>query len=151
MPNLSEIVSKDLIVEIMSSKKDNVLKEMIYSLSEGPLIDDINAFYKAVLEREQLISTGIGYGMAIPHAKLDSVSNMFMMVGRKREGIDFDSVDGKPVYIVCMIGGSDKSPEEMLQILAQVFLTFKNETFKNKIINAVDTTEIYHYLKSIAF
>lgn len=148
MVKLSKIISKKHIVDLISSKKDNVLKEIIYSLGDLKQITDINEVYKGVLEREKIMSTGIGNGIAIPHIMIPEVTDLFMVIGRKKGGLDFDSLDGKPVYLVLMICASDKQKDELLKILARVLLLFKNSDFRDQIVNARDSEEVYKLLKN---
>ena len=126
---LSQLVSKDLIFDLVSSKKDNVLKELIYSLGDLNKISDINGFYKAILERERIKSTGIGNGIAIPHVIIPQVSELFMVIGRKKDGIDFDSLDGKPVQLVVMVGAPENQQDELIKLLAKTLLLFKKTEF----------------------
>lgn len=147
MINLSDYLSKDRIIDLTSTKKDSVLKEFVYSLSAAKEITDINLFYKAILEREKIMSTGIGSGVAIPHVKIPQVKKTFVALGRKKEGIDFDSLDGKPVYLVILVASSDKNVDELLMILAKISLLFKDAEFKKKIIEAKTARGVFELLK----
>ena len=147
MIQLSDLIMEDNVFDLVSSKKDNVLKEMIYSLTDVEQIRDINEFYKAVLEREKIMSTGIGQGIAIPHVKIPQVSDLFMVIGRKADGLDFDSLDGKPVYLVLMVGAPAKQRKELLKVLAKIALTFKNQDFREKLFKASSCAEVYKLLR----
>ena len=95
-----------------------------------------NEFYRAIMEREKVISTGIGIHIAVPHVKIPSVTDFVMAIGRKPEGIDYDSLDGKPVSIIIMIGANESQRDLYLKVLARIVLLFKNSQFRRRILNA---------------
>lgn len=140
--NISDMLSADRIVDLKATKKNEVLKEMVDVIATAPEITDKQAFLKAILEREKIMSTGIGIGVAIPHAKIPSVKDFVMAIGRARQGIDFDALDDKPVYLVVMIGASDQQKDEFLKVLARVSLLLKNRGLRKWLMEAEGPQEI---------
>ena len=138
MIKLSEMLSEDLCIDLMSSKKENVLKEMVFAISKSDKVEDRNDFYRAIVEREKVMSTGIGIGIAVPHVKIETVTDFVMAIGRKPEGIDFDSLDGKPTTIIIMIGANESQRDQYLKVLARIVLLFKNSQFRRRVLNAKD-------------
>ena len=101
-----------------------------------------------MIERENILTTGIGYELAIPHVRLRSVKDFVMAIGRCETGVDFDSLDGKPVRLIIMIASSDKQERnEFLKVLARVVLLFKEETFRKKVLKAGTPKEVHAILE----
>lgn len=147
MRKLSEMITRDRIVDLKSKTKQDILKELVDVIATAPEVTDKNDFYISIMKREKIMSTGIGIGLAVPHVKIDSVKDFVMAVGRKKEGIDFDSLDGKPVYLVIMIGANTEQRDDYLKVLAKISLLLKNPEFREKMINAVNPDEIIELLK----
>lgn len=147
MRKLSEMITRDRIVDLKGKTKQDVLKELVDIIATAPEVTDKNDFYISIMKREKIMSTGIGIGLAVPHVKIDSVKDFVMAIGRKREGIDFDSLDGKPVYLVIMIGANTEQRDDYLKVLAKISLLLKNPEFREKMINALNPDEIIELLK----
>lgn len=108
------------VVELKARTKDGVLDEMVRAVSTSPNVTDEAALLQAVREREALLSTGIGLGIAIPHARIGSVEKFVVGVGRCAQGVEFGSIDGKPVTIVVLIAGPQDAQKPYLELLAQI-------------------------------
>ncbi len=140
--NLERMLSVDRIIDLQGATKRDILEEMIEVISQAPEVTDKKAFFDAILEREKIMSTGIGIGIAVPHVKIPAVKDFVMALGRVPGGVDFDSLDGKPVYLVIMIGASAKQKDQFLRVLAKVSLLFKNEEFRRAVMNASGPEEV---------
>ncbi len=98
---ISEILGQDFIIADLSGKdKQSILTELTNFLETNGTIKNKDALYEALVEREKLGSTGIGENVAIPHAKSEEVEQILTLFGRSVEGIDFDSLDKRPVHFV---------------------------------------------------
>lgn len=137
------MLSRDRVIDPKGTTKREVLKELVDVIATAPEVTDKNDFYRSILKREQIMSTGIGIGIAVPHVKIDSVKDFVMAIGRKKEGIDFDSLDGKPVYLIVMIGANSKQRDEYLYVLAKISILLKNRSFREELINASTPANIY--------
>jgi fructose-specific phosphotransferase system IIA component len=144
---ISDLVTADRIVDLKGQTKKEALKELFRTIERAPEITDRQKFEDSILERENILTTGIGFEIAIPHVKIPSVSNFVMALGRNPSGIDFDSLDGKPVKIVVMIGSSDKQRDDFLKVLAKVVMLFKDEAFRRKILRAPGPEEVLDLLR----
>ena len=144
---ISELLSENFIVDLKSTDKEEVLKELIDVISKNEKITDKKTFEKEIFRREKLMSTGIGYEIAIPHAKHKSIQNFVMAFGRKKEGVEYQSIDDKPVKLIFMIGASDKQDKEYIRLLSRLVLRLKNDEFVQKILNAENSSEIYQIIK----
>lgn len=147
MRNLSEMITKERIVDLKGKAKQDVLQELVDVISTAPEVTDKNDFFISIMKREKIMSTGIGIGLAVPHVKIDSVKDFVMAIGRKKEGIDFDSLDGKPVYLVIMIGANTEQRDDYLKVLAKISLVLKNPEFREKMMNAPNADAIVELLK----
>ena len=104
---------------------------------------DKKKFHGAILDREKIVSTGIGIGVAIPHAKLEGYSDFFIVVGvLKKKGVDWNALDGADVKIVFMIGGPDNKQTEYLKILSTLTQAVKDEERRKKILKANSPNEV---------
>lgn len=130
-----------------SLTKDKILKMMVENISENSeLIVDKNIFYSEVLEREKVGTTGIGMGVAIPHARTDAVKDIVLSVALLKNPIDFNSLDGEGIKVVVLVGapkGGSKKYLELLSMLSRIFRDKKNRdsiiecTTKDCLIEAI--------------
>jgi fructose-specific phosphotransferase system IIA component len=148
MKRLYEMVTKDRIIDLKCKNKQDALQELVDVIALSPEVVDKNDFYISIMKREKIMSTGIGIGLAVPHVKIDSVKDFVMAIGRKKDGIDFDSLDGKPVYLVIMIGANTEQRDDYLKVLAKISILLKNSDFREKMIHAVNAEEIIELLKT---
>jgi mannitol/fructose-specific phosphotransferase system IIA component (Ntr-type) len=143
MKNLTDILKVDRIRDLKSRTKEGVLRELSKLASTAPEVSDPEVFLGAIRARETAMSTGIGMGIAIPHAKIPSISDLVMAVGRSKKGIDFDSLDGLPVHIVIMVGASDNQNVEFLKLIAKIGAMFNKREYKDKFLKAKTPEEMY--------
>ena len=93
------------------------------------------------------MSTGIGLGIAIPHAKISSVTEFVVGFGKVTAGLDFNSLDGKPVHFIVMIAGPDNQQERYLQLLARITLKLKDGGVRRRLTEAESIAEILEALR----
>ena len=118
---LHSLLSVDLIIpDLKSITRDEVLKEIVKSLKSGDRISKDKDLYDKLIQREKLGSTAIGDGVAIPHCKLKGVKSPLLVLGVSHQGVDFDSLDGKPSHLFFLVVCSPDSPSMSLQILAAI-------------------------------
>ncbi len=131
-----DYLTEDRVVTLKATAKGEAIDELCSSISTAPEISDPAALRDAVLERERVMSTGIGLGIAVPHAKIPTVSEFVLAVGRSPRGIEFDALDSKPVHLVVLIAGPDNRQARYLQILASVTLRLKKEDVRLALLDA---------------
>jgi len=146
MLQLKDIISKERIVDISAQTKIDALHEMVSVIATSENITNQQEFLDSILEREGILSTGIGIGVAIPHAKISSVKGFVVAIGRSMGGINFDSLDGRPVYLIILIGGPDDKQHEYLRMLAKVSSFLKDPEIKEKMMKVKNVKEIYEIL-----
>ncbi len=137
-----------IIDNLTSTSKNEVLAEMVDGLiAAGEIPEDIRqGILTALIEREAITSTGVGNGIAIPHAKHPAIKKMIGMLARSREGVEFGSIDGKPVHLFVMLLSSQELIQQHLQSLAYVAKNLNKEIFRSFLINARDAKEISELL-----
>lgn len=133
---LTGLLAAERVVDLKSRDKAGALRELCAAISTSKNITDAKAFSKAILDREAILSTGIGLGLAMPHAKVPSVSDFTVALGRSKAGIEWDSLDGAPVQIVVMIGANDTQAAEYTKVLAAIVTKMKDEGVRKKVLAA---------------
>ena len=145
---ISSLIAPERVIDLRSHNKNDALRELFRVLEKAPEITDREDLEQSIIERENVLTTGIGFEIAVPHVQLPSVRNMVMAIGRSEEGIDFESLDGKPVKMVIMIASSDKQERnEFLKVLGKVVLLFKEESFRRKVLRATGPDEVITIIK----
>lgn len=143
-----KLISPEVIVtELKSETKEDLLKEMVMILSNSGKVRDWEHVLADVLSREQIMSTGMERGIAIPHAKSEGVVSACVAVGIKKEGIDFGSLDKEPSKIFFLIVSPKKANSPHLQLLASISTIIRNKETLEKIFSAKTTDEICKILK----
>jgi len=144
---ISEILKQDFIIaDLSGNDKASVLLELTSFLESNGAIKNRENLHSALIEREKLGSTGIGENVAIPHAKLEEIDQILTLFGRSTEGIEFDSLDKKPVHFVCLVIAPAYSTGHHLKALARIARLLKNQDLRNNILKSKDEKEIYSHL-----
>lgn len=135
---LSELMQEGVICFLEENTRDHALKKLIDALCYAGKIVDQSAFLEAITKREKIVSTGIGMGVAVPHAKLVDFDRFFLAVGlqKTKEGIDWDALDGAPVRLIFMIGGPANQQTEYLKILSHLTSAIKDEERRKKLLSS---------------
>ena len=133
---LGSYLNPSRIIDLVSTTKPDALRELVDVLKDAPEVTDPEGFYEAIMDRENIMSTGLGIGIALPHVKIASVTNFVTAFGRKRDGLDFDSLDGKPTKIVIMIGASEKQHRDFLRVIARISHLLRQEKIREEILAA---------------
>lgn len=134
MMNISDYLDPRLIAFLDVDSRDEAIRALVEMIHSTGRLQDKYAFYDAIIEREKIVSTGIGMGAAIPHAKLASYDDFFIAVGILRKGLDWNALDGSPVRVIFLIGGPDDKQTEYLQILSTLTQVIKDEQIRKKML-----------------
>lgn len=134
MIKISDYLDPRLVVFLEVDTRDEAIKILIDNIHATGKLQDKYAFYEAIIERERIVSTGIGMGTAIPHAKLTSYEEFFIAIGILRKGLDWNALDGSPVRIIFLIGGPDDKQTEYLQILSKLTQSIKDDQLRKKML-----------------
>lgn len=142
-----DFIREDLILpELANRQKPDVVAELAEHLARqtpGVKKEDL---VRVLVEREKLASTAIGEGIAIPHGKLDAIDRLVACVGRSREGVDFDSMDGRPTHIFFVLVAPENSTGAHLKALARISRLFKDSDFRTRLMAATDAHAMYRVI-----
>lgn len=135
---------KAILADLKATKKEDVIKELVDLLiSAGELDKNSRAkVLDSLMERESLGSTAIGQGIAIPHAKSDCVGKLVGAFALSKKGVDFDSLDGEPVYIFFLLLAAQDSAGPHLKALARISRLFKDKYFRENLRNCDDDKQV---------
>jgi len=121
MAKISELLPRSAIVlNLQSREKFEVIDELVRPLVAAGAITDESEFVSAIVRRENMESTGIGLGVAIPHARTKAVANIVLAFGRSDSGVDFNSLDGKPSHLIFLIAAPEEQKTEYIMTLARL-------------------------------
>jgi len=135
-------------VPLESKDKEAVILELVDLLNANNQLLDRDVVLEAVLARERTRSTGIGAGIAVPHGKCNGVKELVMAVGIPGEGIDFASVDGKPVTIVILLVSPADQTGPHIQALARISRLMLDEEFKHSLEETTSAEQAYELLNN---
>jgi PTS system nitrogen regulatory IIA component len=128
--------------DMKSTTKEDAIKELVALLKKAGSIAEEDSVARIVLEREELGTTGIGEGIAVPHGKSDAVDKLVAAFGRSEKGIDFGSIDNQPVHLLFLLVAPSDSAGPHLMALARISRLLKNKEFRKELMNARDRSEI---------
>lgn len=144
---LSAYLRPDAIFFLDEAPKFELLKALCQKLKASGVIEDQVAFEKAVFERENLVSTGVGMGIALPHAKLDALDDFFIACGILMEGTcDWDSIDQLPVKVIFLIGGPSHQQLKYLKLLSELTQKIKQKSVRQALFKAKTKAEVLEAL-----
>ena len=145
---LLEILSPAaIVVDLQGETKEEIIAELSNLLSESDAIENSEDIFQAVIEREKIMSTGIGDGVAIPHGKTDSVDRLVAALGTQRRGVDFEALDGEPAYVFFLLVSPTKVSGPHIKALARISRYLKNEEFKKRLIAAPSADDIISIIR----
>lgn len=124
---------KAIIPELKKGNKEEVIREMVNKLAASGEIKDGDETVRILMEREKLGSTGIGEGVAIPHGKSKDVKKITAVFAKAKEGIDFEALDGEPVYLFFLLVAPESSTSEHIKALARISRLLKDSNFRKKL------------------
>lgn len=126
------IVEDAIIMEIKAAEKEAVIREMVCSLKDAEKINDkdVENIIKSLMKREELGSTGIGKGVAVPHTKHDSVKKIMGTIARSTHGVDFNALDGEPVHLFFLLLSPNDSAGSHLAALERISTVIRDNDFR---------------------
>jgi len=150
MIKVADYISLDRIFLFSEKKeKDEIMAQLCASMAVSRNILDQEKFAKDIRDRETIMSTGIGLGIAIPHAKSEHVKDMTIALGVSRSGVEWDSLDGKKVHFIVMIAAHTSQHNDYLKILAKVALILKSEKKRSQLLAASEPKDIFEVFSAL--
>jgi len=145
---ISELLTSDLIkVGLEADDKEEAFEEMVQLFVDSGVISDRDAALQALFEREAKMSTGIAKWLGLPHGKVDEADGLLMALGVSSAGIEYDSLDGEPVYVVLMVFAEVGNPGPHIEALAEVSRLFSIPGFISEIRFADSSEDILEFIR----
>ena len=132
----------NIVIGLSSTRKFDALRELTAVFDDDDAIEDPKTFLANLIRREKQSSTGIGKGVAVPHAHEDSIRRQILAIGISRQGIAFDSVDGEPVHIVAVLGTPRKHQKQHMELLAALSRMLQHEHVRQTLVDAADAAAV---------
>lgn len=121
---------------------------MINLFKDNDVVSDLNKVKDAVLEREKIMSTGVGKNFAVPHGKTNAVSDIICAFGKSDHPIDFQALDGQPVYLFFLLVGRDDLVSQHIKLLSRISRIMTNDSFREKLLKAKNENEIINLFRT---
>lgn len=131
-----------IIINLQSITKQAVIDELSGKLAEADRLNDVEGFKAAILKREEQSTTGIGEGIAIPHAKTSAVRVPAICFGKSVSGVDYESLDGQPAHLFFMIAASEGANADHLETLSRLSSLLMDDKFRTQLISATSGEEV---------
>jgi fructose-specific phosphotransferase system IIA component len=146
---VSELLTeKFVIANLEGESKEDVINQLIDLFKGDERVIDLEKVRTAVLEREKIMSTGVGKGFAIPHGKTGAVKEIIAAFGKTNNEIDYQALDGKPVHIVFLLVGKDNLVSTHIKLLSRISRMMNKDSFRNQLLGAGTAQEIISLFKS---
>ncbi|MBK7498877.1 MAG: PTS sugar transporter subunit IIA [Ignavibacteriales bacterium] len=144
---VSELLKPEFVIpELKGETKEDIINELIDLFKNDPRIEDIEKVRSSVLDREKVMSTGVGKGFAIPHGKTNAVKEIVGAFGKIKEGIDYDALDGNPVHLVFLLVGKDNLISTHIKLLSRISRLMNKDDFRHRLTEANSSDEIVKLL-----
>ncbi|MDA0295162.1 MAG: PTS sugar transporter subunit IIA [Planctomycetota bacterium] len=143
------VVEKAIITSLESSKRDEVLGELLDALvaSDAIAADQRDTYLKEALKRERKGSTGFGHGVAVPHVKAAGLERLTVAIGISEAGVDFNALDKQPVHSIFLLISPEERPEEHIDAMEAIFGNLSKDQFRRFLRQAGDVEEIITLLE----
>ncbi len=138
---------KFILTDFKSDDKEYVINELIDLYKENDKVNDIEKVRTAILDREKIMSTGVGKGFAIPHGKTNAVNDVIAAFGKTKNDIDFDALDGNPVHLVFLLVGRDDMVSKHIKLLSRISRLMNKDEFRERLVNSNSKEEIINIFK----
>ncbi len=146
---LTDLITPERIkIPLVSREKDELLRELVEVVTHGDRIDDPADVLRAVREREAVLSTGIGNGVAIPHGKSPAVPELRMAAGTTAEPVDFDALDGQPVRLFFLLVGPESAAGPHIKALSRISRLVRREEVRARLLAARNAEEFHRALRN---
>jgi fructose-specific phosphotransferase system IIA component len=140
---VSELLKPEFIIpELKGESKEDIINELIDLFKDDPRVEDIEKVRSAVLDREKVMSTGVGKGFAIPHGKTNAVKEIIGAFGKIKDGIDYEALDGNPVNLVFLLVGKDNLISTHIKLLSRISRLMNKDDFRHRLKEAESADEI---------
>jgi fructose-specific phosphotransferase system IIA component len=146
---ITDFMSEEMInMNMKANGKEEAIKELAGILSKSENVSDAKGCYDDLVAREKLGTTGIGKGVAIPHAKTEAASKLTISFGKSVNGVNYDALDQKKVNLFFIFASPVEESKTYLKILARISRLVRNDDFRNKLLKAETANDILNLIDS---
>ena len=138
---------ENIKTSLHSLDKESVIKELIDLIYPNQFLEDKDSIFDAVIEREKIMTTGVGREVAIPHCKRKNCTDFIIALGIHPSGIDFNSIDNRPVKIIFLLIGPEDNPGMHIRLLSRISRLIAKEKLRENLLLAVNANEVYNQIK----
>lgn len=147
---LSKFCDETLVkFNLKAESKDDVIEELVDLVASSNMVKDRDQLLTDVRERENLVTTGVGYGVAFPHAKTKSVKGIVIAFGRSNKGIEFDAMDHRPVQLFFLIAAPEDAIGAHLNVMARLSFLMKSEKNRQKLSEATSPGDVLSLMDNV--
>jgi fructose-specific phosphotransferase system IIA component len=147
---LSKFCDESLVVfSLKATNKDEVIEELVDLVSTSNMVKDREQLLADVKERENLVTTGVGYGVAFPHAKTRAVKGIVIAFGRSGKGVNFDAMDHRPVNLFFLIAAPEDAIGAHLNVMARLSYLMKSEDNRRKLMEASSPGDVLALMDNV--
>ncbi|RAA68413.1 PTS fructose transporter subunit IIC, partial [Burkholderia multivorans] len=140
---ITELLTRETIaMDLDATSKEGVIDALVDQLDHAGILSDVKAFKEAIMAREGQSTTGIGEGIAIPHAKVDAVKKPAIAFGKSKAGVDYQSLDGQPAHLFFMIAAPEGGAQTHLDALAKLSGVLMDDEVRKSLLNAETPDEV---------
>lgn len=133
---------KYILTSFNGKNKEEIINELIDLHNNNSAVLNIEDVRKCVLDREKIMSTGVGKGFAIPHGKTNSIVDIIAAFGKSDTPIDYDALDGNPVHLVFLLVGKENLVSKHIKLLSRISRLMNNDEFRERLMNSSSKEEI---------
>ncbi len=145
---VTDILKKEFIInELKAGKKEEVINELINLFTNDSRVSDIEKVRSSVLEREKIMSTGVGKGFAIPHGKTNAINEVIAAFGKTDSPVEYQSLDNKPVNLVFLLVGKENLVSTHIKLLSRISRMMNKDSFRESLLNAKTSDEIFELFR----
>lgn len=146
---ICEVLNKNTIIpELKATTKEEAIEELINLFANDERILNLADVKDSVMEREKIMSTGVGHGFGIPHCKTNKVTNIMAAFGKTKDPIDFEALDGNPVDLIFLLIGKDNLVAPHIKLLSRISLLMNKDEVRQKLRDVKTTDEIFAIFES---
>lgn len=146
-PLLELLTPSHIQTSLLSVDKESVIRELLALILENHQIAQPEKLLEAIFQRERIISTGVGNGVAIPHCKSPFSPDFTVTLGIHSRGVDFDAVDGQPVNIIFLVTGPDNDPTGHIRLLSRISRIMSLEDARRHLVKQNNSESIFRFLQ----
>ncbi len=145
---LVDVIKPEFIkIPLQGASKDDIIKELIDMLPQPEIFENFESVFNAVMDREKIMTTGVGRGVAIPHCKKEDCKQFAIALGLHPGGVDFNSIDNQPAKIIFLLVGPENNPGMHIRLLSRISRLISKDSLRENLLRCKKSADAYQLLK----